>query len=82
MVLLLNLYGFYCPWQKVKVKFLNCLMVTCFFIAAKLEEDIEVSGSCDDHVILMHHYRMYHPYISWCRRVGVAAAPWIFSEWN
>lgn len=26
---------------KVKVKFLNCLTVTCFFIAAKLEEDIE-----------------------------------------
>ena len=30
---------------KVRVKFLNCLAVTCFFIAAKLEEDAEV-GYC------------------------------------
>lgn len=34
---------------KVKVKFLNCLTVTCFFIAAKLEEDIEVRV---DHVMI------------------------------
>ena len=26
-------------------------MVTCFFIAAKLEEDIEVRGSCDYHMV-------------------------------
>ena len=54
MVLLLSLYGFCCPLQKVKVKFLNCLMVTCFFIAAKIEEDIEVSESRDDHMIHIH----------------------------
>lgn len=40
---------------KVKVKFLNCLTVTCFFIAAKLEEDVEVSGSCNNHMIHIHH---------------------------
>ncbi|XP_065885608.1 cyclin-I-like [Dysidea avara] len=32
---------------KVRVKFLNCLAVTCFFIAAKLEEDIEYVPSLE-----------------------------------
>ena len=53
----------------MKVKFLNCLTVTCFFIAAKLEEDIEVRGSC--------YHRMIHMSLAEC----TIAAPGGEGEW-